>query len=177
MWPKNLVDKKNNAATQAKPAVPTSQSRTKWAALNKWVMQISLSPVTASGITAIKKKKKEWRGKSWLYARKNGVREQRGEAADNAEKPKFKLVGTSPIFKKRSDSGVRLLSNLFVFSLLNFIGPPSPHPTASLIICLPVKHENRTEGEKCTFIILGALLFLYLQITAIFREQNVCQRL
>lgn len=57
---------------------------------------------------------------------------RRGDAADNVAKtPKFKLVGTSPIFKKRSDSRVRLLSNLFVFSLLNFIGPsPSPSPHA-----------------------------------------------
>lgn len=94
-------------------------------------------------------------------------------AAATLQAPKFKLLGTDPIFIKRSERRVRLLSNLFVFSLLNFMAPPPrPHPTAPLIIRLPVKHGNRTEGEERTFIIPGALPFSYLQITAKFREQK-----
>lgn len=88
------------------------------------------------------------------------------------EAPKFKVVGTSPIFKKRSDRRVRLLSNLFVFSLLNFIAAPlplpltcpahhltslRPVPAAPLIIRLPVKLRNRTEGEKSALLSSGEL--------------------
>lgn len=90
----------------------------------------------------------------------------------NQWKTKFKLSRTCPIFKE-----VIIifwpLSNLFVFSLLNFIDL-----FFSVMIRLPAKHENRTE-EKCTFIILRDCCFctcksrLYLESEMFARGFNV----
>lgn len=112
-------------------------------------------------------------GQELILCRARGE-EQRGKTADKAAKKSLNLNWWEQVLflkrgQARSPAPVKFVC--FLITQLHRSLPPPPLP--SVMICLPVKHENRTEA-KCTFIILrGFAVFVPVQISAIFREQKM----
>lgn len=126
----------------------------------------------AADLQQLKKKKGE---QELIVCREEGRRAERQDCRQSSEKSLNLNWWEQVLFLKRGQARSPAPVKFVCFLITQLHRSFFPLPLPSTMICLPVKHENRTEA-KCTFIILRGLLFLYLQIMAIFREQKMFAR-